>query len=150
MITLKDNCSEFGLQIDKIIVVAENTEFVYITILFHNGSSFSDIKATIDFGTNDLIEVLDRLTKLPKDSVEYIDAMDPGFFIYSIPEVNPVDDSLEFRIIVAIDAEFINSGMAAYCGPAIAIRVKQGDINAFVFEIKEQLKVFPRTKYLGS
>lgn len=92
-------------------------------ILFHNGSSFPDIKATIDFGTDDLIETLDKSTKLPKDSVKYISAMDPGFSIYSIPEVNSADDNLEFRIIVAIDAEFVNSRMAADCGPAIVIRV---------------------------
>ena len=71
----------------------------------------------------DLIGALDRLATLPKDSIEYIDAMDPGFFIYSIPMTNPSDDSLEFRIIVAIDAEFVISRKAADCGPAIAITV---------------------------
>ncbi|MEW5953606.1 MAG: hypothetical protein AB1815_07680 [Bacillota bacterium] len=57
MITLKDHCSELRVQIDKIIVVAENTEFAYITISFHNGSSFPEIKATMDFGTNDLVNL---------------------------------------------------------------------------------------------
>lgn len=148
MVTLKDHCSELRLYIDKIVVVAESTEFIFVTILFRNGSSFPDIKATIDFGTNDLIGALDRLTKLPNNSVEYIDAMDPGLFIYSIPEYYSFDDSMRFRLIMAIDAEFISSGMVACCGPAIAIKVRQEDINVFVLEIKEQIKNFPRIQYI--
>ena len=55
MVTLKNHCSEFRLSIDKIININDTTELVYITIVFHNGNSFPDIQATIDFEPNDLI-----------------------------------------------------------------------------------------------
>ncbi|ACV62675.1 hypothetical protein Dtox_1825 [Desulfofarcimen acetoxidans DSM 771] len=152
LVILKDkgrstSCCELRIDIDSIKVIGENTEFVDLTISFYNGNCFSDIKASIDLNIDDLTTVLKKLTMLATDSVQYIDPYDPGFFIYSIPETDPINDELVFRIFVSIDAGLINGTGATFSGPSLALTVKQLDINVFVNEIRKQLIEFPRTLY---
>lgn len=142
-----DSCCEFRLDIDRIKVISENTEFVDLTISFYSGKSFPEVKANIDLEISDLTTVMEKLTNLATDSVQYIDPYDPGFLIYSIPETNPLNDELVFRIIITIDAGLINGIGAAFSGPSLALTVKQIDVIAFVSEIRKELITLPRTPY---